>query len=132
MKLTKTKTKTILTITMSFDELKRSLELYQTDQIAELAMEYFQDPEEDPIVPKDVAKFSLICMAQGPEFQLLVDKTGIQWIPTPTLHSSWLNIFCDCPYIFGITDSVVTEDVNEIFLILDNEKYNVTKLINNI
>jgi len=126
MKPTKT-----LTFRTTVEELNTNLESYQSDMIQELICEIRKDMS-STVNWRDAAKFAFVCLKNDTRFDDLVEKTGTPWIPTPTTHSGWVNLFTDNPYLFGVTDDVVTDDIQEVVLFLDGDRHDVSTLIHNI
>ena len=135
MTTTKTKSKTVLTVKTTVEELQANLTVYQTDMMQEMVAELYRSVEDCESVDwRDAAKFALICMHNGEEFEALVQKTGTPWIPSPLngAISSWVDTVINHPYIFGLTDEVVTKDVEEVVLIVSGNRYTATGLKDNI
>jgi hypothetical protein len=135
MEISKTQSKTTLTIKTTVKELQANLTAYQTDMMQEMVAELYRSREDGESVDwRDAAKFALICMQKGDEFDALVEKTGTPWIPSPLngAVSSWVDTVINHPYIFGLTDEVVTEDVQEVVLILNGGRFVAVGLKDNI
>lgn len=135
MVISKTQSKTTLTVKTSIPELQANLTAYQTDMIQEMVIELYRSKEDDKTVDwRDAAKFALICMRKGDEFDALVEKTQTPWISSPLTGatSSWVELVVEYPYIFGLTDEVVTKDVEVVVLVIGGNRYAVNGLIQNI
>lgn len=134
MVISKTQTKTILTVSTSIAELRANLTAYQSDMMQEMVAELYRNEDGKTVNWRDAAKFALICMNNSEEFEALVEKTGTPWIPTPSMGSTkaWVDLVINHPYMFGLTDEVVTEDIQEVVLIVSGNRYTATGLKENI
>jgi len=131
MNITKIKSKTTITIVTTLMELKTYLAGYQKDMMQEIVADEFVELG-NVVNFRDAAKFGFICMQNGTEFDDLVEKTGTPWIATPRTAKAWIQLFIDNPYLFGITDDEITDEVEEVVLVLDGAQINATRLLMNL
>ena len=131
MNITKTKTKTTLTVTTTLMELKTNLEAYQNDMIAEMVSDY-RSYDGGPMTFHNASKVAAICFHQGEAFYNLVEKTNTCWVDTPRTAKAWIELVITLPYIFGLTDEVVTEDIEVVTLVLDGCPRDISGVITSI
>ncbi len=125
MKFNKVSSKTTLTITTTVEELQKSLQAYQRDMLHDLLLS---------VNPKDKVETSYlmsVCMFRGAEFDNLIEKHAICWVNSPDENTSilnptarWAAAVLDNPYLFGINDEEISEDVEEIILVIDGRSFN--------
>jgi hypothetical protein len=129
MNITKEKSKTILTIETSVKELRACLEAYQNDMIAEIV--FFLKGRGKMANNKDIAAFATICLNKGKAFDELVEQSGTPWVdgPTDVVRHRWHDAVIDNPYIYGVTEDVITDDVEEVIIVIDGVRYNISTII---
>jgi hypothetical protein len=127
MNITKTRIKTTLTITTSIVELKHNLEAYQREMLSEMV-----PSTGGAFDSRELTNFAFICMKQEKAFYDLVEHTGTCWVDTPKGTKAWRELVIRLPYIFGLTDSVLTEDVDVVILVLDGVAHDISEVKDSI
>lgn len=126
----KSEIKTTLHIFHSQAEMKKDLATYQSDILVDMFSDFkSQRIGADP--RRLAADFGAVCLQRGVEFDKLSENTP--WIETPTTLAEWIDYVRNFPYLFGITDDLVTKEVSEVKLHLENEMiYDISELISKI
>jgi hypothetical protein len=129
MNITKEKSKTILTIETSVNELRACLEAYQIDMISEIV--YYLKGCGKMANNKDITAFAAICLNKGKAFFDLVDQSGTPWVdgPTDVVRQRWHDAVADNPYIYGVTDDVITDDIEKVIIVIDGVRYDISEII---
>lgn len=131
MNITKVKSKTTLTVATTLMELKANLVAYQNDMIAELVGSK-QAYAGSALTFADAVKVAQICFHKGEAFDNLVEKEGVLWVNTPRNVVGWIELLIALPYIFGLTDEVLTDDIEVVTLVLDGRTYDISDVKDSI
>ena len=122
------KTEKVVTVSTTISEMKNCLEAYQDDLMLDLLQLEHGIRQLDS---RTIVSFTLICQDKS-KFRNLCEKHSIEFPSTPSIFRHWEILFTQHPYIFGVTDEVVTEG-DTVFLSIDDcDPVNVSCVLKNI